>query len=134
MPPVLCDLLGAVEGEVGQVSGMDGMDMHGALYGAMEAASSTLAEMPQLASDAAEAERAYRVLKAERVLLARAQGHPASLIGDIVKGQPDVADLKMAADCAVGLRDANREAHLWAKKQADIAREMIAREFSGAQR
>lgn len=109
------------------------MDLHGALYEAMEQADSALADMARLGEERARADRAYREAKAERMLFERAENHtPASMVADLAKGDPEVAELKVAAECADALYEANREALLWSKKKVDTVRELIAREFGGA--
>lgn len=45
-----------------------------------------------------EAERNYRVLKAQKIVIFRADKMPVTLISDLVKGDPEVAELKMIFD------------------------------------
>ena len=46
----------------------------------------------------AEAERAYRVAKAVKVLKLRDEGQPATIIGDLVNGDSNIAELRMERD------------------------------------
>lgn len=81
---------------------------------------------------AADAEQIYRVKLAEKILLLRENGLPATLIPDVARGDKDVARLKFERDCANVVYDNAREAVLTFKKQIDILREQIEREWSRA--
>ena len=107
-----------------------GQDMHSALVDAMAAADGALAQMVPLANDLAAAEREYRVQKRTRTLWERGKGTPVSIIGDLVGGYDDIADLRLKRDCAQAVYDANGEGLLLAKKKIDTIREVIAREWS----
>lgn len=80
----------------------------------------------------AESERAYRVKLAERILILRESGYPATLIGDLARGDKEVADLKFERDCAEVVYENAKEAVLAYKKQIDVLREQIEREWSRA--
>ena len=79
---------------------------------------------------AAEAEREYRIKLAEKILLLREQGLPATLIGDVARGDKVVAQLKFERDCAQVVYDNAKEAVLAFKKQIDVLREQIEREWN----
>ena len=81
---------------------------------------------------AAEAEKTYRIALAEKILLLREGGLQATLIGDVARGDRDVARLKFERDCSQVVYDNAREAVLTFKKQIDILREQIEREWSRA--
>lgn len=81
---------------------------------------------------AAEAEQAYRVRLAEKILLLREGGLPATLIGDVARGDKDVARLKFERDCAEVVYDNAQEAVMVYKKQIDVLREQIEREWTRA--
>lgn len=81
---------------------------------------------------AAEAERVYRIALAEKILLLREGGLPATLIGDVARGDKDVARLKFERDCSQVVYDNAQEAVLCYKKQIDVLREQIEREWSKA--
>lgn len=81
---------------------------------------------------AADAERAYRVKLAEKILIFREQGLPATLIGDVARGDKEVADLKFDRDCSQVVYDNAKEAVLAYKKQIDVLREQIEREWKNA--
>ena len=81
---------------------------------------------------AAEAERVYRVALAEKMLLLREGGLPATLIGDVARGDKDVARLKFDRDCSQVVYDNAQEAVMVYKKQIDVLREQIEREWTKA--
>ena len=80
----------------------------------------------------ADAEQKYRVALAEKILFLREGGLPATLIGDVARGDRDVARLKFDRDCAEVVYDNAREAVNCYKKQIDVLREQIEREWSRA--
>lgn len=81
---------------------------------------------------AAEAEQTYRVALANKILLLRESGLPATLIGDVARGDKDVAALKFERDCAEVVYENAQEAVMVYKKQIDVLREQIEREWSRA--
>lgn len=81
---------------------------------------------------AAEAEQKYRMKLAEKILVLRDQKLPATLIGDLARGDKDVAMLKFERDCAEVVYDNAREAVNVYKRQIDVLREQIEREWSKA--
>lgn len=109
---------------------MSGQDLHGALMAAMATARECQGQMYPLAADAAAAKREYRKAKRLRILWERAENRtPVSLIADVVSGYEDIGDLCAARDCAEAAYQANYEALLLAKKEIDVLREVIAREW-----
>lgn len=81
---------------------------------------------------AAEAEQKYRMKLAEKILELRDQKFPATLIGDLARGDKDVAMLKFERDCAEVVYDNAKEAVNVYKRQIDVLREQIEREWSKA--
>jgi len=81
---------------------------------------------------AAEAEKTYRVKLAEKMLELRDQKFPATLIGDLARGDKDVAMLKFERDCAEVVYENAQEAINVYKRQIDVLREQIEREWSKA--
>lgn len=81
---------------------------------------------------AAEAEQSYRVKLAEKILMLRAGGYPATLIGDLARGDREVASLKFERDCAEVVYDNAKEAVNVYKRQIDVLREQIDREWKNA--
>lgn len=81
---------------------------------------------------AADAERVYRIKLAEKMLFLREQGIPATMVGDIARGDKTVAQLKFERDCAQVVYDNAQEAVMVYKKQIDVLREQIEREWKNA--
>lgn len=81
---------------------------------------------------AAEAEQKYRMKLAAKILELRDQKLPATLIGDLARGDKDVAMLKFERDCAEVVYDNAKEAVNVYKRQIDVLREQIEREWSKA--
>lgn len=81
---------------------------------------------------AAEAEQAYRVKLAEKILMLREGGYPATLIGDLARGDREVASLKFERDCAEVVYENAQEAINVYKRQIDVLREQIDREWKNA--
>ena len=81
---------------------------------------------------AAEAERVYRIKLAEKMLMLRENGLPATMIGDVARGDKEVAMLKFERDCAQVVYDNAQEAVMVYKKQIDVLRELIEREWNHA--
>lgn len=81
---------------------------------------------------AADAEKVYRIKLAEKMLFLREQGVPATMVGDIARGDKTVAQLKFERDCAQVVYDNAQEAVMVYKKQIDVLREQIEREWKNA--
>ena len=81
---------------------------------------------------AAEAEREYRIALASKILELRDKGFPATLIPDVARGDKTVAGLKFDRDVSQVVYDNAKEAINAYKKQIDILREQIDREWKNA--
>lgn len=81
---------------------------------------------------AAEAEQIYRVKLAEKILELREGGYPATLIGDLARGDKEVARLKFERDCSEVVYENAQEAINVFKRQIDVLREQIDREWKNA--
>lgn len=88
------------------------------------------AEGIEKAKAAAEARAA---LKSQEVAL-KAHGYPATLISSIAKGSASVNDKILAADIAESNWECTREELLLRKREADIIREQISREWAESAR
>lgn len=91
-----------------------------------------LSEFSKCGKAYAKAEQDYRVALAEKILLLRDQGYPATLIGDLARGDREVAKLKFDRDCSEAVYDSAREGINVFKKQIDVLREQIEREWRSA--
>lgn len=58
----------------------------------------------------AENEREYRKELAKAILAEREKGVPVSIVGDVARGIPYIADLKCARDCSEAIYKASQEA------------------------
>ena len=81
---------------------------------------------------AAEAEQTYRVALAKKILELREASYPATLIGDLARGDKEVARLKFERDYSEVVYDNAKEAVNVYKRQIDVLREQIDREWKNA--
>lgn len=91
-----------------------------------------LSEFSKRGKAYAEAEQDYRIALAQKILLLRDQGYPATLISDLARGDKEVARLKFERDCAETVYDSAKEGINVFKKQIDVLREQIDREWRSA--
>jgi len=108
------------------------MDDISVLFQKSEMLEVALKECGKRGKAAAESEKQYRVALASKILELREKGFPTTLIPDTARGDPTVARLKFDRDCAQVVYDNAKEAINAYKKQIDILREQIAREWSRA--
>lgn len=108
------------------------MDDISTLFQKSEMLEVALKESGKRGKAAAESERAYRVALASKILELREKGFPTTLIPDVARGDKDVARLKFDRDCAQTVYEAAQEAILVYKKQIDLLREQVQREWSNA--
>lgn len=59
-----------------------------------------LGELGKRGRDYAGAEQDYRIALAEKMLTERANGQPATILGDICRGDKQIALMKFKRDCA----------------------------------
>lgn len=81
---------------------------------------------------AAEAEQKYRVKLADKILELRDQKLPATLIGDLARGDKEVSKLKLERDIAEVVYENAQEAMLVYRKQIEVLRDQIDREWKSA--
>lgn len=91
-----------------------------------------LAENKKRGEALAEAERVYRVALSAKILELREAGYPTTLIGDLARGDREVAKLKFDRDCAEVVYESSQEAINVYKKVIDVLREQIDREWRSA--
>jgi len=80
----------------------------------------------------ATTERDYRMALAKKILEMRAEGTPATLIGDLSRGQEDIANLKMQRDIAETLYESALEAINVYKLKIRILESQLSREWGNA--
>lgn len=78
------------------------------------------------------AEKEYRVAKSRHTLTLKAQGYPTTIIPDIVKGLPDVAELDLKRKIADVTYKANLEAINVYKKKSEDLRMFFEKEYYNA--
>lgn len=109
----------------------DGLDLHEGLYASLSQCDAAIKSLAARGKAKAEAAAAYRIALAEKELELRCNGNmPASLVGDIARGDKAVALLYVKRECAEALYDSTREEIMLRKREADVYREQIAREYS----
>lgn len=79
----------------------------------------------------AAAEREYRVALAKKILLERDKGTPVSIISDVCRGSPEIAELKFKRDCAEVVYKSAMEAINGYKLQIKVLENQIDREWKG---
>ncbi|WP_427340630.1 hypothetical protein [Caloranaerobacter sp. DY30410] len=82
-------------------------------------------ELKELAVKKAEAEQAYRIALAKKMLELKTEGMSVSLINDLARGDKIVAELKMQRDISESLYDACREKIKDLRVEIDIMRSML---------
>ena len=112
----------------------DGMELWQALEETIRAAIEENARANALGIGLAEANAKLRAAKAAKKLELKLAGFPVTLIGDLVYGDEGVNEAKRVAEVAQVEYDTSREAVLLRKKEADILREQVQREWAAAGR
>jgi len=84
------------------------------------------AEYLRLLQQRAETERLYNIAVADRTLKFKADGHPISIISNLVKGDKYVAGLKKNLDLADGMAKANHESMKDVRASIDAARSYLS--------
>lgn len=108
----------------------DGQTLYSMLQETMREAYDANESLVELGREKAEAEAAYRSAVAKKELELRVQGKlPMGLIHDLARGDEHVAVLFVEKECSAVLYDKTREEVLLRKRDADIIREQIAREY-----
>ena len=68
-----------------------------------------LTEQKDLIKKAADAEYAYRIALAEKLLLLKTDGLPVTIMSDLSRGDKMIAQLKLERDIARGIADACKQ-------------------------
>lgn len=79
----------------------------------------------------ARAEHDYRVALRKKILEARADGFPVTIISDICRGDPEIARLRLEKDIALTVYESAKEAIQSYKLQIRILDAQIEREWRG---
>ena len=111
---------------------MSGLELHQALNDAMAQAFARNAGAREKGVALATANARFRALRAAEELRLKRAGMPVSLVHDAVFANEEVNRAAMLAEVAQSDYDTEREAVLLHKREADILREQIAREWQQA--
>lgn len=104
-------------------------DLWGQIEDRMRLSELALRELGPRATAYAEAEKAYRVKLADTMLRLKAEGTAATMVGDLARGDKEVARLKVARDCAEALYKAAAEGINVYKLEARLLDNQLAREW-----
>lgn len=96
----------------------------------MAALDEELARCRSSAAALAENERDYRAALAKETLRLRAEGVPVTVIGDIARGNPEIAALRCTRDCSQAVYDASREAVNVLKLKLRVVNDEMGREWN----
>lgn len=80
----------------------------------------------------AQAEKDYRVAMSRKVMVEREKGTPVTIISDVCRGTPEIAELRFNRDCAEVVYKSALEAINAIKLQIKILDAQVSREW-GAQ-
>ncbi len=111
---------------------MDGLSVAQAYEEAIRTSRELVDAYQSACVEAAEAETAYQKAKALAVVRLKAQGVPATLIAQQVKGDTTVADALYRRELSHGLSKVAYERILIEKKDIERLRDMLAREWAEA--
>ena len=108
----------------------DYFDLSQALYSTLEQAYEDVEEMRQLGVEKAKKRGTYRAALKTRILALRAdKSIPATLVPKVAEGSKDVNQAFIEAEIAEVEWEAARETVMLRKREADIIREQINREW-----
>lgn len=98
----------------------------------MEKAEISLAEYKRLSKEYAKKERDYRIALSKRLLQRRAEGLAVTILNDVVKGEEDIAKLRLDRDIAEGLAKSAEKGTDFYKLYARLMEGQTAREWGQA--
>jgi hypothetical protein len=110
------------------MSGQDLMQEMGAKSALLDAA---LRQFGTRGREAANAEKDYRIALAKQIAIERANGTPVTIIGDVCRGDPEIARLKFQRDVAEVVYKSAMEAINSYKLQIRVLEGQINREWKG---
>lgn len=91
-----------------------------------------IAELKMRGQKYAEAEKAYRIALARRILDEREKGTPVTIISDICRGSTQIAGLRFERDCAEVVYKSAMEAINSMKLQIRLMDSQLGREWGAA--
>lgn len=109
----------------------DGMDLYLELQAKAAMLDRALSQMKSRGRAAAQAEQDYRVALAQKLLLEREKGVPATILSDVCRGDRQIARLKFERDVAEVTYKSAMEACNVYKLQIKVLENQIDREYRG---
>ncbi len=107
-----------------------GQDLYLQLQDKLRSLEAALVELPRRGRASAQAEHDYRVALAQETLRLRESGQPATIIGDLVRGDRAVAKLRFERDVALTVYEAAQETiRVW-KLEASLMEAQMQREWT----
>lgn len=91
-----------------------------------------LSELGPRGAEKSRTERDYRIALKKRLAELKADGQPTTIVGDLARGDDEVADLKMKRDMAEVLYDSAKEAINVIKLDIRVLSEEIKRGWENA--
>lgn len=110
---------------------LDGQNLYLELERRSALLDNALQEIGKRGEKYANAERDYRMALAKRILIARDNAVPVTIINDICRGDEKIANLKLERDCAEASYKAAIEACNVQKLQIKLLENQIEREYRG---
>lgn len=108
---------------------ISGQDLYLDLQSLLRRLDAALNELPRRGRSFASAEHDYRVAMAQKILVLRDQKIPVTIIGDLVRGDREIARLRLERDICETVYEAAQETiRVW-KLQAGLAEAQIGREW-----
>lgn len=111
---------------------MDGFSLYQELQNKVGLLDVAVRELRSRGAAYAQAERDYKVALAKAILDRRGEGMPVTIIGDVCRGQKDIAQLRFERDCAEVLYRSALEAINSLKLQIRVIENQVSREWGQA--
>lgn len=111
---------------------MDGMSLYQELNAKIAMLDAAVRELRGRGSALAQAERDYKVALAKRILELRSEGTPVTIIGDLCRGDEDIALLRFKRDCAEVVYKSALEAINAIKLEIRVIQEQASKEWGQA--
>ena len=121
---------GRVQGNIWEVILMNGQDLFMEMQDKQKLLEQALKELGRRGRAKADSEQKYRVALAQEILIKRDAGFPATLIGDLCRGEKHIAKLKFERDVAETMYAAAMEAIMSYKLTIRVLSDQIDREWN----
>lgn len=110
---------------------MSGFELTRTLNQTMKQAESALQRLIPAARKRAEAEARYRATIQRNIVQLKAEGHAATLIRDLARGMENACEAYVDRIIAEAEHESSREELMLRKKEIDVLRDALNREWSG---